>query len=326
MALRPSKRRKLLSAALGALAAFMATAGAAGLAEDPVPALIILVPASALGLYWLAGALPRSSSLTLTPSEFHVRHLFVRRSWDWDDTLGFGILDIVYPRGGGITLVTFETRDPRERKQDFLQGLAIRGLTRTTTLPDAYGRDPRQLAAVMEACRARFSDGMIAERTPALAADMARSSTVNMAGLALLTIVMTAGSLLLALGGDDTFARVMGWLGVGLFGIGGAATVLVPSLRRRAARSTDSEHPVVAARMEIAYTARKSGLPEATVELVLDAHYAYLEQAPRDRTIEEEVEVAWITSRTDVDADAARAILAAQLDFLRDAGLATDAV
>ncbi len=141
--------------------------------------LIILLPALPLALYWLVAAVPRSSSLTLARSGFQVRHLFVRRSWDWDDVLGFGARSILYPRGGGITLVGFMARGGQEPQGDLLQGLGIRGLTRTTTLPDAYGSSAEDLAAAMERCRARFADGAAPGAGPKLPADVARSAAIT---------------------------------------------------------------------------------------------------------------------------------------------------
>ena len=60
------------------------------------------------------------------------------------------------------------------------------------------------------------------------------------------------------------------------------------------------------------------------VERVLDAHYAYLDKAPRDRPVDEREEGAWIASHTGLPEPTVLAVLAAHLDFLRDAGIARD--
>ena len=322
--LRPSKRRKVFNLVLGLWAAFMAVAGGVAVAGGGVPGLIILIPALPLALYWLVAALPRSSSLTLTRRGFQARHLFIRRSWDWDDALGFGVRCIVYPRGGGITLVSFMARGGREPQGDLLQGLAIRGLTRTTTLPDAYGSPAEDLAAAMERCRARFADGAAQGASQEMSADIARSGAINSAALALVTAVMTAGSALLAFAGEDTASRVFGWVGLALFGVGGAVALVLRTRQRRVEQSARDDPVEVDATVEIARTASGSHLPEATVERVLDAHYAYLEKAPRDRPVDEREEGAWIASHTGLPERTVLAVLAAHLDFLRDAGIARD--
>jgi len=322
--LRPSKRRKVFSLVLGLGTAFMAVAGGAAVAGGSVAGLIALVPALPLALYWLVAALPRSSSLTLTRRGFQARHLFIRRSWDWDDALGFGARLILYPRGGDITLVSFMARGGREPQGDLLQGLAIRGLTRTTTLPDAYGSSAEDLAAAMERCRERFADGAAHDVTPQLSADIARSGAINSAALALLMAVMTAGGALLALAGEGTAERVLGWVGLALLAAGGAGALVLRARRQPGERSSHDDPLEVDATIEIARTASASGVAAATVERVLDAHYAYLDKAPRDCPVDEREEGTWIASHTELPERTVLAVLAAHLDFLRDAGIARD--
>jgi hypothetical protein len=157
LVLRPSKRRKLGSLVLGLLAGFMAAAGIATLGESAV-GLIVVIPAAPLAVYWLAVAAPLSGKLTLTRDGFEARHAWITRRWDWDRVRGFGVRHIDYTGGSSIDLVSFATPDPREQPGDMLQQLAIRGVTRSTTLPDRFGDDPVALAEAMSQCRQRFSD------------------------------------------------------------------------------------------------------------------------------------------------------------------------
>ena len=155
--LRPSKRRKLGSLVLALWAAFLVAAGV-GTLDEGLFSVVLLVLALPACLYWLVVAMPRSGALTLTRQGFEVRHAWITRHWDWDRITGFTVRHIHYPRAGGIELVGFATRDARDRPGDPLQKLAIRGLTRTTTLPDRFGKRPHELAETMSRCRLRFSD------------------------------------------------------------------------------------------------------------------------------------------------------------------------
>jgi hypothetical protein len=145
---------------------------------------------------------------------------------------------ILYPQGNGISLVAFSTPDPREAPSDFLQGLAVRGITRTTTLPDAYGVPPDRLAAVLQACRRRFAGGASAAAAPGADEDLARSRALNGATMVVLTVLLAAGSLWMALGGAGAGAaeRAIGWAGVLLFGVGGIAAAVVRARNDRSRR------------------------------------------------------------------------------------------
>ena len=323
LVLRPSWRRKLFNLVLG-LVAGLVFVGALGavLGVNVVVGLIVLVPSLFFTGYWLLGAMPRSSSLVLTRTGFTARHLFIGRSWDWDDVVAFGLREIVYPRAGAITLVSFTVRGGHERSEDLLQELGVRGITRTTTLPDAYGSRSEDLAAAMERCRERFVDGVATPHDPRLATDVRRSHLLNAGALLVLGLVLTAGAVLVVREPEDTFSQVLGWVGIVLFGAC-AVMGLVQLLRPR---RTDVAPREIDAELEIAHVASATGTDRETVQLVLERHYAYLADLPSDQVVVESEVSAWIASRTGVSTETVAAILSAQLDFLREAGLVEDAL
>jgi hypothetical protein len=316
--LRPSKRRKAGSFLAGLWAGCMAAAGVAVLGQSAV-GLLVAVPGAPLALYWLAVAMPRSCALTLDRTGFTVRHAWITRHWDWDQARGFGVRHIEYNAPGySIDLVSFATPDPREQPGDALQELAIRGITRTTTLPDGYGEDPQRLAEAMSQCRKRLVDRHRPHDDAGVAADMARSAAVNAAGLTVITIVMTAGSLFLALAAGDTFDHVVGWIGVVLFGVGGTVAL---GLRLKRGGGGSPRAKEVDADVEIATTATSSGESKETVARVLDAHYAFLERQPRDRPIDVGIERTRIAAEAGLDEETVGRVLDAHDDFLAGAGL-----
>jgi hypothetical protein len=320
--LRPSKRRKLGSLLLGLWAAFFAAASAVALGET-LAAVAFLIPSVPLCLYWLAVAMPRSGALILTRRGFDVRHVWITRHWDWDRVAGFGVRYIHYPRGGGIELVSFASRDPRDRPGDTLQQIAIRGLTRTTTLPDRFGKRPQELAEVMSQCRLRFSDRAAPEDEAAIAADIERSGTVNAVVTVLLIVLMTVLSLFMALEAEGT-DRWIGWIGVVLFGVGGVVAAVLRRVRgpRAEPATASGAAPIeIDAREEVTFTAATSGTAAEVVNRVLEAHYEYLDDHPRDRVLEEAEEQAWIAARTGVDVATVRRVMSAHDDFLRRAGV-----
>jgi hypothetical protein len=324
--MRPSKRRKLGSLLLGLWAVFMAAAGAIAITQT-LAGLIFLIPAAPFALYWLAVALPRSGALTLTRRGFEVRHAWITRRWDWDRVTGFGVRQIIYPRGGGIDLVTFSTDDPRDRPGDFLQQLAVRGLTRTSTLPDRFGKDPEDLAGVMSQCRVRFSDGAGPEDAAAIATDVQRSTVMNAVVLVAVWAVMTSGSLFMAMEAQGA-ERVVGWIGVVFFGVGGVVAAVLRRVRgdRAEPAAASGDQPIeIDANEEVTYTAATSGVSAEIVNRVLEAHYDYLERHPRGRVVEDAAEYEWIADRTGVDLATVRRLMSAHDDFLRQAGVLTDA-
>jgi hypothetical protein len=256
--LRPSRRRRLGVTLLGLLAALLAAAGAVQTLQGSAWGLALLVPGAPLALYWLAAATPRSTWLAIDRDGFEARQSFVGHRWSWNSVSGFGVRTIDYRGGGSITLVSFTSRDRGERPADWLQELAIRGLIRTTTLPDPYGEQARELAAGMEACRAEFG-----------------------------TAVLSPASL----------------------GVRGKRETPL-----RAAVDANDEIPSVAVR---------SGVPEATVNEVLEAHYDYLSRHEGE-PIDPGRESISIAQTTSVDADTAGRVLAAQLDYLDGLGLVGD--
>jgi hypothetical protein len=129
-----------------------------------------------------------------------------------------------------------------------------------------------------------------------------------------ITIVMTAGSHLLALTGDAG-ERVLVWLGVAFLGIGAAAAV---AIRWRQGRKA----PIaVKADAQIATTAASSGLPRDVAGRVVEAYYAYLERHPPDRILDVRVERSWIARESGLDADTVRRVLEAHDECLIASGL-----
>jgi hypothetical protein len=230
---------------------------------------------------------------------------------------GFGVRFIDYPRGGHIELVSFAARDPSERQGDWLQGLAIRGVTRTTTLPDRFGVEPRELAQAMADCRARFSDRALPPGASAIEADVSRSFALNLAATVAAIVVLTALSLFLVIEGDAA-ERVLGWIGVALFGFAAPAGFLLRSRRD----APGAEAPIeIDARVEIPTTAHAAGVTEAVAGQVVEARYEYIQRHAAHQVIEAEAERAWVAEHTGVDPDAVEAVLDAHDDFLVRAGV-----
>lgn len=215
--------------------------------------------------------------------------------------------------------MSFATPDPREQPGDMLQGLGIRGITRTTTLPDRFGERPQALAEAMSQCRQRFSDRVVPDDLAGIDADVTRSAAANAVVLVALTLVMTVASLFLAISGDGA-DRVIGWIGVAFFGVGGAIGISIRLVRRRG-RMPPPEPKEVDADVEIDTTAAASGVPKEIVARVLDAHYAYLERQPRDRPIDGDAERSRVAAETSIDEETVGRVFPAHDEFLVGAGI-----
>jgi len=325
--LRPSKRRKLGSVMLALWAALFVAIGILALGDGRPAGLVFVLPSVPFFLYWLVAALPGSSSLNMSRDGFVVRHCFVRRGWTWREAAGFRTRRIDYPRLGGITLVSFSTADPREQPGDFLQELAVRGLTRTTTLPDPYGVAPADLARAMEACRRRFGDEETRADGSDAAADLTRSRVLNAAALAVVVGLLAAAGAYMGVAADEPWRgvspavlRALGWVTVA----GAAAAVIAMVARRWRHRGTPGGQrstPVIDAHDEIVRTAIGSGLPESTVNEVVEGRYAFLERASRAEPIDPAAELDWVARHTGVDRTTVQRALAAHDDYLRSAGL-----
>lgn len=123
----------------------------------------------------------------------------------------------------------FRPRDPGEPVADLLFALGIRGITRTTTLPDAYGVEPDALAATLEACRSRFTEpgATLAPPAAGASADLARSGWLNtVVQVATYVLIAVLGAALL-LAGDGLFIR-----GLGLFLLAMVAWIVVAIARQ----------------------------------------------------------------------------------------------
>lgn len=83
---------------------------------------------------------------------------------------------------------------------------------------------------------------------------------------------------------------------------------------------------VVYSDSEVRETARRAGLSEDMTSTVVEAHYDYLERnVPEGGTVVHEALVHTIAAQTGVDRDQVGRILEANLEWLREQGLAQDA-
>jgi hypothetical protein len=139
---------------------------------------------------------------------------------------------------------------------------------------------------------------------------------MNAVTLVAITIVMTAGSLLLAFMGEGDH-RALGWIGVVFFGVG-CVGIAIRGVRERDERRAAA---LVDADVEIASAAASSGTSNDVAGRVVEAHYAYLERHPRDRILDVRVERAWIARESGLDEDTVRRVLEAHDEFLIASGL-----
>lgn len=102
-------------------------------------------------IFHLLVALPRSGALTLDRRGMTVRYAFRNRAWNWSEIDGF---ETARSSAEGPLRVSFSSTRPEDTDTPgILEWIGVRGLTLTTQMPDRYGLETWELAALLRSCR-----------------------------------------------------------------------------------------------------------------------------------------------------------------------------